>query len=277
MMVKPTIIAFAISAVMLQKGWLDRYLPQEAHDHLPRSLIIASGYAWSGLIFALGVANFVVAMTYGFKVWAWYTASCRLCVRDRGLRPPICDVPDRRPAKGTSPFSRSRGVTLQGERAMKTAGAFLVGVLVVVATLCIVFRPDHAIRVGTGNAAHTICSETFVSGFDPKEVFAQAIAPYPGLDLLARGMHVDVDRANRSVEVSWHGLFKSRAIYRDKIGCLLLEGAGPNRSRRCRIVTGCRRFFPRSPEPQTVEPSDLRLRAALDRMFAEPANRRIAG
>lgn len=73
MMIKPTIIAFAIAAVMLQKGWLDRYLPQQAHDHLPRSLIIASGYAWSGLIFMLGVANFVIAMTCSFKVWAWYT------------------------------------------------------------------------------------------------------------------------------------------------------------------------------------------------------------
>jgi len=72
-MVKPTLINFAIAAVMLQKGWLDRYLPQDAHDHLPRGLIIASGYAWSGLLFALGIANFVIAMTYSFKVWAWYT------------------------------------------------------------------------------------------------------------------------------------------------------------------------------------------------------------
>ena len=80
MMVKPTIIAFAIAAVMLQKGWMDRYLPQEAHDHLPRSLIIASGYAWSALIFALGVANFVVAMTCTFQFWAWYTGIVPTCV-----------------------------------------------------------------------------------------------------------------------------------------------------------------------------------------------------
>jgi intracellular septation protein len=73
MMIKPTIIAFAIAAVMLQKGWMDRYLPQEAHDHLPRGLIIASGYAWSALIFSLGVANFVVAMTCSFKTWAWFS------------------------------------------------------------------------------------------------------------------------------------------------------------------------------------------------------------
>lgn len=79
-MVKPTLIGFAIAAVMLQKGWLDRYLPQEAHDHLPRSLIIASGYAWSALIFALAIANFVIATTCSFKVWAWYTGVVPLSV-----------------------------------------------------------------------------------------------------------------------------------------------------------------------------------------------------
>jgi intracellular septation protein len=72
MMMQPTIIEFAIAGVMLQKGWLDRYLPQEAHDHLPRGLIIASGYAWSALIFTLGIANIVVAMTCTFQTWAWF-------------------------------------------------------------------------------------------------------------------------------------------------------------------------------------------------------------
>lgn len=71
-MMKPTVVAFAIAAVMLQKGWMDRYLPQEAHDRLPRGLIVAAGYAWSALIFALGVANFVIAMQYSFKTWAWF-------------------------------------------------------------------------------------------------------------------------------------------------------------------------------------------------------------
>lgn len=81
MMVKPTLINFAIGAVMLQKGWLDRYLPQRAHDHLPRGLIIASGYAWAGLMFAMGIANFAVATTCTFRVWAWYTAVVPLCVQ----------------------------------------------------------------------------------------------------------------------------------------------------------------------------------------------------
>ena len=72
MMIQPTIIEFAIAGVMLQKGWLDRYLPQRAHDRLPRGLIVASGYAWSALIFTLGVANIFVAMTCSFQTWAWF-------------------------------------------------------------------------------------------------------------------------------------------------------------------------------------------------------------
>ncbi len=153
----------------------------------------------------------------------------------------------------------------------RAAAAFGFGVVFVIAVLCVLFRPDNAIRVGTGNAAHTICSETFVSGFDPKDVFAQAIAPYPGLDLLARGMHVDVDRANRSVAVGWRGMIKSRAIYRNKIGCLLLEGSGPIDRGVAAPSPTAPALLPEIAGPQIVEPSDPRLRAALDRMFAEPA------
>jgi CubicO group peptidase (beta-lactamase class C family) len=152
----------------------------------------------------------------------------------------------------------------------KAAAAFGFGIVFVIAVLCGIFRPDNAIRVGTGNAAHTICSETFVSGFDPNVVFAQAIARYPGLDLLARGMHVNVDRANRSVEVDWRGMLKSRAIYRDKIGCLLLEGSGPIDQGVAAPSTAAA-FLPDIAGPDVVEPSDPRLRAAFDRMFVEPA------
>jgi hypothetical protein len=41
-----------------------------------------------------------------------------------------------------------------------------------------VYRPDKALRVATGFVAHTMCSEVFVSGFDPAKVFEQSIAPF---------------------------------------------------------------------------------------------------
>jgi len=42
----------------------------------------------------------------------------------------------------------------------------------VLAGASVLFRPDRAIRVATGYAAHNICSKTFVSGLDPQAVFA---------------------------------------------------------------------------------------------------------
>lgn len=152
----------------------------------------------------------------------------------------------------------------------KAAAAFGVGVVVVIAVLCVLFHPDNAIRVATGDAAHTICSETFVSGFDPKDVFAQSIAPYPGVGLVARGMRVAVDRAHKVVDVSWHGLLKAHAIYRDKIGCLLVIGSGPI-DRGIATEMHATPLLPDIAGPEVVKPSDPRLSAALDRIFTEPA------
>ena len=72
--IKHSIVSFAIGTVMLQKGWLDRYLPQVAHDNLPRGLIVGGGYAWAALLFALGTANYIVGTRYSFAVWTWYNS-----------------------------------------------------------------------------------------------------------------------------------------------------------------------------------------------------------
>ena len=152
----------------------------------------------------------------------------------------------------------------------KTAAAFLLGLLVVIATLVVIFRPDRAIRVATGDTAHTLCSETFVSGFAPSEIFAQSIASYPGLDLVARGMHYTVDHAARTVTVGWRGVITSKAIYRDRIGCVLIEGSGPIDS-GTPATTAAKPLLPEIAGPDVVAPQDPRLRAALDRMFVEPA------
>ena len=150
--------------------------------------------------------------------------------------------------------------------------AFLLGVVVVVAVLAAVFRPDRAIRVATGDTAHTLCSETSVSGFAPSEIFAQSIAPYPGLGVVARGMHVNIDRAARTVSVDWHGMLASKAIYRDRIGCLLLEGSGPIDNGSAATAPASPPLLPEIAGPNVVAPQDPRLSAALDRMFMEPAS-----
>jgi intracellular septation protein A len=71
-MAKPSIIYFALGAVMLRRGWLARYLPEHVVHILPPSLIIGAGRAWAMLMFGLGVTNLVVALTLPLWVWTWF-------------------------------------------------------------------------------------------------------------------------------------------------------------------------------------------------------------
>jgi intracellular septation protein len=72
MMAKPSFIHFAIGAVMLRPGWMDRYLPPIVKDNLPYRVIVLTGYAWAGLMFVLGLANLYVAANYSPVVWGYF-------------------------------------------------------------------------------------------------------------------------------------------------------------------------------------------------------------
>jgi CubicO group peptidase (beta-lactamase class C family) len=160
-----------------------------------------------------------------------------------------------------------------------SGGRFLRGSLVVAALLVLAvavalawFRPDKTLRVVTGLTAHTLCSEIFVSGLDPAQIYAQSIAPFPGVSLLAARMRYRIDRERREVTVDLGGHFKSRAVYRDGIGCLLVVDSGPVDAGRAGEEPGSPPLLPEIAGSATVEPADPRLGAALDRMFAEPAS-----
>lgn len=71
-MVKPSIVHFAVGAVMLRRGWMTRYLPPAVREHIPESVLVVSGYAWAALMFALGTLNLVIALTLPFEIWAWF-------------------------------------------------------------------------------------------------------------------------------------------------------------------------------------------------------------
>jgi intracellular septation protein len=73
-MMKPSIIHFAIAAIMLRRGWMARYLPRIATDNLPESVIVGAGYAWAALMAALGLANLVVAWAFDARVWIWFVS-----------------------------------------------------------------------------------------------------------------------------------------------------------------------------------------------------------
>jgi len=72
MMAKPSLIHFAIGAVMLRPGWMDRYLTPMVKDNLPQRIVVLTGYAWAGLMFALGLANLYVAANYSPVVWGYF-------------------------------------------------------------------------------------------------------------------------------------------------------------------------------------------------------------
>jgi intracellular septation protein len=71
-MMKPSIVHFAVGSVMLRRGWMTRYLPPIVRDNISESVLLAAGYAWAALMFALGALNIVIALTLPFKVWAWF-------------------------------------------------------------------------------------------------------------------------------------------------------------------------------------------------------------
>ena len=73
-MIKPSIGAFAIACVMLKPNWMARYLPPPVTENVAAGILLAWGYVWSALVFALAVANLFVALYFGPKIWAWYTS-----------------------------------------------------------------------------------------------------------------------------------------------------------------------------------------------------------
>jgi intracellular septation protein len=71
-MIKPTIIYVTIGVAMLQRDWLDRYIPPTAKTYLPERVIVFWGYAWAAMMFATAVANLAVALLLGPKAWALF-------------------------------------------------------------------------------------------------------------------------------------------------------------------------------------------------------------
>jgi intracellular septation protein A len=73
-MIKPTIVYFAVATVMLQRGWMLRYLPEMVVRNVPEPTIVAAGYAWAALLAALGLANLIIALGFDFTTWAWFVS-----------------------------------------------------------------------------------------------------------------------------------------------------------------------------------------------------------
>lgn len=68
-MVKPSIISAVVGAVMLKRGWMDRYLPPIALQTVP-DLAVLFGYVWSGSMFFAAALNLVLALSLDTITWA---------------------------------------------------------------------------------------------------------------------------------------------------------------------------------------------------------------
>lgn len=72
LMAKPTIVYTIIGAVMLQRGWMLRYMPPMAGEH-GKGPMVAFGYVWAGLMFVTAAANLAIAILFP-TIWPAFLA-----------------------------------------------------------------------------------------------------------------------------------------------------------------------------------------------------------
>ena len=125
-------------------------------------------------------------------------------------------------------------------------------------------------KVATGFIADILCSETFVSGLDPRRDLTETTDAMPGVGLLTWAIDYQVDRARKEVTVTLFGVGRSHAVYREGLGCTLDHGAAltdvalPPDDKQPALL-------PEIAGPSIVPPQSPELSAALDRAFTEPA------
>lgn len=147
-----------------------------------------------------------------------------------------------------------------------------LAIIAALAGAAVYFRPDLAIRVATNYVAHNACSKVFVSGFEPKPVFAE-VSGRAGIRLLAPLLRLELDRIGGAVDASTLGLFRSRAVFHEGVGCIDRLGNEPYLL-KSDVEALKAKTTPSLPEiagDTVVEPADPGLKAALDHAFEEPA------
>ena len=134
---------------------------------------------------------------------------------------------------------------------------------------CADLSPSRAAHVATGYISHQLCSAAFVAGQDPERAYREAIEPLGGP--IAFLVNRQVDREHAEVRATIAGLAESRAVHRPPYGCVNATGTPPESLGKAPEKVPA---APASHATAVVEPSDPRLRAALDRAFEESPNRR---
>jgi CubicO group peptidase (beta-lactamase class C family) len=136
------------------------------------------------------------------------------------------------------------------------------------------WSPEQALRVASAYVSRTVCSGTFVSGLPPEQVYAENVGATPAMRLLDFSLRYQVDRKQRQVTTTIAGGFASRAVFLDKLGCVMeSREASPVASISNDLqaeAPGAPSSLPEIAGPAAVTPKDDAMRAALDRAFSEP-------
>lgn len=77
-------------------------------------------------------------------------------------------------------------------------------------------------KTGTGYMAKVMCSEIFVAGRTQQELMQ---SEFNDIHPMLAKISASIDTQNRSVKTSLYGLGKSKAVYRDGVGCTLAVGS----------------------------------------------------
>lgn len=133
---------------------------------------------------------------------------------------------------------------------------------------CTSISPTQPLRVAVGFTSHLICSETFVSGLDPDQVYRERVEPTGAMRWLDPLLSYQVDRSQRTVSATLAGGIVARAAFHEGLGCVVLSPDSPDRLGLVQLPAAP----PPGPPQPLVTTSDVALEAALARAFSEPAS-----
>jgi CubicO group peptidase (beta-lactamase class C family) len=132
-------------------------------------------------------------------------------------------------------------------------------------------RRGSPIRSATGITSHTVCAAAFLQKVDPDEAYREAVSALPGFWSIRWALKYEIDPVHREVRSQVAGGFESRAVYRDGVGCLIVqrpEDAAPALAPD-QIPADAPQGTDLGPL-HPVDPVNPGLKAALDDAFAEP-------
>ena len=134
-------------------------------------------------------------------------------------------------------------------------------------------RSGNPARIATGYISHVVCSYVFVSGLDAGRVSEEDVASNPVFSGFNWALRHEVDRAKREVRAWTVGGLENRAVYRDGLGCLNLNGTQPpDAPTRADVEADgpIPALLPDIAGPEIVVPTPAGLKAAVDGAFVEP-------